>query len=382
MNIVVLDITNRNADQYNPALCSALVKVLPSDSSVTLLSTNISEEPKGYSFKTLVRIVPNSMDSSRSPIKRFLRALEVIVNYFYVFIYLLINKPDVIHIQWLPFIDYNLIEKNILRAFKKTTNHLKIFLTVHNIYPHNIPNDKKGDYRRRFVVVDKYIDGYLVHLNSTRDQLAKEFCIDYNKINVAYHGVYVPDNIDKKCQHKKNGLVNFIMYGFQTKYKGADILIEAISLMPAEYRQRIHAIIVGKTDDQLYSQYAEKANSLEIEWINKFVPNDVLYSLIFNSDAILLPYREISQSGVLLLALSYHKPILTSDLPSFRETLEGYPSDYFFEANNSQALADALKRFIDGDFNAQLITEIIEGLNIKYSWANTAKATLKAYCGQ
>ena len=93
-----------------------------------------------------------------------------------------------------------------------------------------------------------------------------------------------------------------------------------------------------------------------------------------------MPYRNISQSGVLLLALSYRKPILTSDLSSFKETLHGYPDDYFFKREDTQSLADMLTRFVNGDIDKKMLCGIIDTLNNKYSWKETAKATLRAYC--
>ena len=119
--------------------------------------------------------------------------------------------------------------------------------------------------------------------------------------------------------------------------------------------------------------------SLGGEWVGGVGPNKDLYQAIGESDLILLPYRNISQSGVLLLALSYKKPILTSDLPSFRETLEGYPRDYFFKPDNPKSLAEMLKRYVDGDINEEYLKEKIIKLNFKYSWSESARNTLAAY---
>lgn len=60
------------------------------------------------------------------------------------------------------------------------------------------------------------------------------------------------------------------------------------------------------------------------QWMPYFVAEQKLDYEINESDVIILPYRSISQSGVLLLSLYFKKPIITSDLPSFKETLKGY----------------------------------------------------------
>lgn len=378
MKIVVLDITSRNAIQYNPALCNALADNNDSG-SVVLLSTENYGDSNRYKYQKLFRLVPLSMDSSRSRLKRILRALEVFINYFYVIIYVAYKQPDIVHIQWLPFIDVSMLEKYVLWLLKKMSPRTKVFLTVHNIYPHNIQEESKAGYRKRFLAFDRYIDGYLVHLNSSKADLISQFGVQSSKVSVAYHGIYVPDVMNNAKQRAKDGKKRIIMYGFQTKYKGADILIDALALLPSDYLNKICVSIVGKTDPGLYAEYINKAEGLGVEWVNRFVSDEELYDRIDYSDVILLPYREISQSGVLLLALSYKKCILTSDLPSFKETLEGYDESCFFERCNPKSLADMLLRYLDGGIDDYNIINIIKKLNKKYSWDNTAKSTINAY---
>ena len=169
------------------------------------------------------------------------------------------------------------------------------------------------------------------------------------------------------------------MYGFQNRYKGADVLVDAIYQLPIKIRERVEAIIVGKSDNNLLKECAPKCKELDITWINKFVDDAKLYNYIGSSDVILLPYRSISQSGVLLLALSFKKTILTSNLPSFIETLEGYESEWFFESENSKSLSHLIERYVEGSIDNEKMQSIIKKLCDKYSWKNTAIATVHAY---
>lgn len=379
MKIAILDITSRNAVQYNPALCKALSNI-NNGGEVTLVAPKLHGSANDFKFKKLLTIVPDKWAGGENRIKRVVRALEVVLNYLYVLFYVVKAHPDVLHIQWLPFVEFMGGENYYLRLIKKLVPNLKIFYTVHNIFPHKLTDEKKTAYVHRFVSLDKYIDGYLVHLVSSKMELSEEFDIPQSKIFVAYHGIYVAENYVSPQSSNSDGVKRIIMYGFQNKYKGADIFIDALGLLPDEYKEKISAQIVGlATDKELYSTYHDKAESLKVKWKNEFVSDKTLYEAIGMSDLILLPYRKISQSGVLLLALSFMKPILTSDLPSFKETLEGYPDDYFFKSNDIQSLSSMLMRFVDGKVDVDLQMNIIEKLNKKYSWEETAKSTLIAY---
>ena len=378
MKVVVLDITSRNAEQYNPSLCEALAENLP-NGKVVLMSPALYRTPRGFSYKKLISLIPKKWASSAASWKRCVRALESMLNYLYLIIYITITKIDVLHIQWLPYMEFVDFECPILVAIRFLNRKLRIVLTVHNIYPHNLTLEGKDKYSCRFKKVDKYIDGYIVHLKSSKTELSAEFGIDENKIYVAYHGIYIPEGYQiEKCMDNRE-YKRIILFGIQNRYKGADILMEALPMLPKEYLNKIRVNIIGRTDAELYEEYKDRTKKYNVEWINQFVPSSELYSAIGIADLILLPYRKISQSGVLLLALSYRKPILTSDLPSFRETLEGYPSDCFFEPDSPKALSEMLKRYLDNDIDEKVLKEKIEKLNDKYSWNESAKSTIYAY---
>lgn len=378
MRIAVVDITGRNAAQYNPALCNHLGRVEKSN-DVVLLSPTLYETAESFRWVKLLSLVPQTINSSEGIGKRILRAVEVVLNYLYIIVYVLFKKPDVVHFQWLPFLEVMGGEHVVLKIIKFISKKSHIFFTVHNLYPHNMSDRGKIRYEERFQKVMKFIDGYMVHLESSKAALSRTYGIATNKIFLTYHGIYQAKGYVPMALTNVADKVKIIMYGYQTRYKGADILIEALKLLPQGYLNKMEALIVGKSDMELYTQYKEQVASLNTTWINRFVSEDELYRSIGESDLILLPYRQITQSGVLLLALSYRKPILTSNLPSFRETLEGYPDDYFFESDSPEALRDMLVRYINREIDINKQINIIEGLNNKYSWDNTAKSTLNAY---
>lgn len=375
MKVIVLDITSRNPDQYSPALCNALGN---EGAKVTLIAPVMRGERTSFAFFSLVRLIPAKWESNRSAIKRILRLIEVFLNYIVVFFYVWFKHSDVLHIQWLPLVDYCSFETVYLKALKKTCPNMKVFLTAHNVYPHDMGDDAKKKYKKNFLKVDKVLDGYLVHLESSRRMMHEAYGIDESRMHIAYHGIFTANGFDKH-PYQESKYTNIILYGIQNRYKGADLFLEALAVLPQNIRQKVRAVIVGRTDAELYSNYKEKADQFGVKWVNRFVSDPELFDAIGNADLILMPYRNISQSGALLLALSFMKPILTSDLPSFKETLDGYPDNYFFKKEDIHSLADMIKRFVEGDIDKKNICGIIRGLNDKYSWRETAKATLRAY---
>ena len=96
-----------------------------------------------------------------------------------------------------------------------------------------------------------------------------------------------------------------------------------------------------------------------------------------DSDVLVFPYRNISQSGALLLALAFGKLMIVSKLPSFIETLEGFPEDSFVDVNSVESLQKAIISHIDKEDTAY--KQIISFLQQKYSWENSAKKAIELY---
>lgn len=374
MKIVVLDISGRNAQSYSHSLCTALSE--ENKGNVLLLAPH--NNCRGvYRRYPLVNLVPSKFKQSQGIIKRMLMGVETSINYIYVFLFFALTSQDVLHIQWLPFMEFTGGEHLFLKILRIFNPRLKILLTIHNIYPHCISNNQRENYKKRFKKIDKWISGYIIHLQNSKKKIVDEFGIPSEKIYVAYMGI-IPGGITQTI-NKSDGKKHIIMFGLMNRYKGADLLVKSLKRLDKEKLKKISVKIIGKTEEDIYNENINDANLLGIEWINRYVSNQELTDSISNSDMIILPYRNITQSAVLLSALSYKKVVLTSDLPSFKETLEGYPDDYFFKTENVESLSSLLSRYIENEIDEKKVLEIVERLNKKYTWNESARQMLLAY---
>jgi glycosyltransferase involved in cell wall biosynthesis len=308
-----------------------------------------------------------------------LKIIEAAFNYLTVLLRVVINKPDVVHFQWFPLLDYVSVEVLFVRLLGLLSSKTKLVLTVHNVYPHNFTTSQKQSYRKRFISISRLVDLVIVHTNDTKCQVMKEFLLDDAKIRVVHHGVFIPKQFTPSI-NTYNGGVSFIMYGNMSEYKGVDLFVEAFTLLPESYKKRAHGVIAGVIPNKdMYERLRAESKSLNIEWYPYFLPEQELYEKIDNSNVIVLPYRQISQSGVLLLALYFKRIIITSNLPAFKETLEGFTDDMFFESDNPASLSLLFQKVIDGKIDLERQKEAIKALNIKFSWAKAAEDTIKVY---
>lgn len=376
MKIFLVDIAG-TVDEYTSYLMNSLVREVTDIDRVTLFCTRVTNVDRKNWVK-LPSLIPEKYKRSLSPWKRNLKALESLINYVYLAIVIAVKRPDVVHLQWFPFLQRIAIEKYFLKFFKVLSPHTTIAYTHHNVYPHEIKPEQKQTYNRRVREIAKYIDLIIVHTNTTKTEVNREFDIPLSKIEVCYHGIFYPTEQYNKT-YGNEGKIKILMYGMQEPYKGTDILVKAVDLLPEDVRHSIKVEIVGRLQDSYLKTFEEVAKRNNIVINPNRISNEDLYEQIDSADFLVYPYRRISQSGALLLGLYFNKPIIASDLPPFVETLDGFKSEWFFKNDSPEDLASLITKYVrhEIDVNAQL--PVIAKLKDLYSWDTIADSILRVY---
>lgn len=360
-------------ENYDIALFNA-IRSEASKSTVRLLLPGIN----------LLSIVPRKFKASENIIKRILKVAEGLLNYVYTLATVACTKPDVLHLQWLPFIEFNGCEVPILKSIKRLAPKTKLVLTIHNIYPHNMSMKAKKKYNIRFRKACALFDAFIVHTNISKEEVIREFGLIPDNVNVCCHGVFEPESIKINTTRRKEGKLHILQFGGQSYYKGTDLLVDAVCGLDERHKAKIETHIVGGISSHFLEALKTKDKDSIIKWKPYFLDDDELYQEINDSDIIVLPYRAISQSGVLLLSIYFGKLIICSDLPSFKETMRGQEGDklddsLFFKSEDADSLKIILTRYIDKNINEKDVQDRVQHLKKLYSWTNAAKSTLDVY---
>lgn len=374
MNIAIVDIS-RKVPLYDFALCKSLYESLSAEDSMWFVSPKGINEPQKWEHH-FNSILPLSLKSKQNIIRRVLKGLEVFYNYFELKKFIRKKAIDILHLEWLPMLEVNEYEIKVLKAIKKN-KRTKIVLTVHNLYPHNTSKRNRIIYNHRFKKACSYIDHFIVHTELSKRQLCAEYALPSDKVSVIYHGIFESSAVEPYTEKAEK--YKIIMFGTQSYYKGTDLLIKAYHSLSQEDKEKSCCVIMGATPSVFYEELKEFVEESNIRWTTFFVEESALDREISTSDLIVIPYREITQSGVLLKALSFNKPILTSDLPAFKETLIGFSEDSFFRNGDIQALSSSLHSYINHLYNTDGNLKQLKHLRELYSWDASAKNTLYLY---
>ncbi|MBT3571583.1 MAG: glycosyltransferase, partial [Flavobacteriales bacterium] len=112
----------------------------------------------------------------------------------------------------------------------------------------------------------------------------------------------------------------------------------------------------------------------------KFIPHEDVEHYYCASDLVVLPYKKIYQSGVLMMTLSYERPALVSDLPPLIEVITDNENGFLFASEDEEDLTDKIIKIISDKENLEKVRlKGIETVNTKYGWDEIGRLTKKAY---
>lgn len=204
--------------------------------------------------------------------------------------------------------------------FAARRNHgLKVIWLAHNAQPH------EGANRLISWLFFRQLDGIIYLSNHSRHVVRSAHKLSRNvRELVTVHGVYVSaDNPVDPPMITSAGL-NLFSFGMVRSYKGFDQLLQA-----ARGTSNLNAIkIAGRIMDEDYAltliDLAHGLDIVSLDMREDFLPNAELDSMIDACHGVVMPYREILNSGAALHALSRARPVLVPNrgsMPELQETL-------------------------------------------------------------
>jgi D-inositol-3-phosphate glycosyltransferase len=256
---------------------------------------------------------------------------------------------------------------------------LKILLIVHDI--ETIDTTAYKFIKR--IVLRNFHDALVVHNRYSAEKI-NEFTDRHpvKNMHVIPHGNYL--QLAEQTHTREEALLHYnldpsqrylLFFGQIKKTKGLDVLLEALYYSKTNYK----LIIAGKLRIESFDAYQNIINKYNLQdrviIMLRFIPDNGVNKLFSLCDAVVLPYKIIYQSGVLLMAMSFGKTVIASDLPSFKEIIQHEKNGLLFEKNNPSELAKLIDNMISGKYHLDEMSKNAKGYAEKYfSWIEIAKS--------
>lgn len=272
----------------------------------------------------------------------------------------IIKRPDIVHIHnigpgfFVPF----------LKIFG-----LKVVMTYHSP---NYEHVKWSPFTRLFLKFSEFLSTKFADVIIFVSFYQKEKL--GNKVNYIHisNGVMLPSQTDNDDYIKDLGLLNrkyILSVGRFVEEKGFDLLIRAFSKTK---QKGFQLVIAGDSDHETsYSFHLKELAKANKVVLPGFIRGDNLSQLYTHARLFVLPSYNEGQPLSLLEAMSYHLPVLASDIPANMQV--ALPEESYFTSGNEISLQEKLDQKLNSEFEA------VNYDMTTYNWDNIAIQTKNVY---
>ena len=348
------------------------------------LTSNIFKPFSNVVYHQVFR-VPNKTTSF------FSKGANIIRYYFLQIWFLISHKSRIVHFQWLD--RYKFIDRIILPSIARIFGH-KVVLTVHNINSGKRDNCDTWGNRMSLRILYKLAHRLIVHTEQSKKELMLEFPTRESKVKVIKHGMnnrvsqsgLTTSQARAKFKIGENEKV-MLFFGNIDYYKGLDILVDSFHNLPDEFLKETRLLIAGNSKSEDFTKtILNKINSPKIKdrVIAKlgYVPDEEVELYFMAADCIILPYRDIYQSGVIFMAYTFGLPIIVSDIGNFKNDMVEGKTGFLIPSTDPDQVAKTILNYFNSDIYRNLPEsreKIKEWAWQNYSWDIIGAETRKLY---
>jgi glycosyltransferase involved in cell wall biosynthesis len=280
------------------------------------------------------------------------------------------RAAEIVHFQWLTVQHLDGMLLPARRAADGTRRPL--VLTAHDV----LPREPRAGQRRAQTRLYEHFDAVVVHSEHGARRLTGELGVDPARVHVIAHGTFEHLLAEGSPRALPSGydteLPVVLCFGLMRPYKGIDLLLEA-------WRGVEGAELWIAGMPRMDIEPLRAAAPPGVRFLARFVEGEELAALFRRADLLVLPYREIDQSGVLFTGLAYEKAMLLSDVGGFPE-IAATGAARTFAAGDVPSLRRTLRELLDDDdARERMIEHARRTAAGAHSWDAVARATLAMY---
>jgi len=313
------------------------------------------------------------------PISSVARKVEAVVDAFRVTAIARRLRPEVIHFHCTN--PVSLVYLSLLRRLRTP-----LVATAHVVTPHERIPFQQAAYRR----VHRLADLVIAHSGFDRRRLVEDFAVDPRRVVVIPHGDYgffedAGEPADREGARRGFGLEPedevALFFGYIREYKGLDLLLEAWPKVVA-VRPGARLLVAGdpvRLKPERRRELEARATRLGAVHRFEYIPFSEVSRYFAAADVLVMPYRHVSQSGVLYLALSLGLPVVATTVGGLPELLRDGDNALLVPPEAPAELARAVIRMLA---EPELRDRLARGgrrVAEQHSWPAIAERTASAF---
>lgn len=320
-------------------------------------------------------VVPRAW--STGALRPFGRAINQCTRLLFFVIVLLRFRPQIIHFHN-PLGQFDFAYYWLLRMLG-----IRVVFTAHDAQPLNGRRPNVFD-RLRFNAADIVV----VHASTDVRYLASVGIHGASVVQIP-HGNYVHYCTPIIDRHEARSLINLpsdarivLFFGAIEHYKGLDVLIEAFPTIKKAIPHASLVIAGAPVEDFTRYQWEIDALNLRGDVLTdlRYIPFEEMARYFCASEVVVLPYRQISQSGVLQLAYGFSRPVVVTDVGGLPELVATEGTGLVVPRGDVRRLAVAIIELLADRTRASAMgTRGRAAAESTHSWATVASRLAEVY---
>jgi D-inositol-3-phosphate glycosyltransferase len=320
------------------------------------------------------------------------KLLQLLRYYARLLRYVPLAKPELLHILWNNKFEY--FDRTLLMLYYRLCGK-KIVLTAHNVNKDKRDSNDSPFRHLTLKIQYRLVDHIFVHTAKMKTELCEEFGVPLQAVTVIPFGINnaVRDTGLAPAEARRRLSIGaaertLLFFGRIAPYKGLEDLLSAFQTLLA--RNPNYRLIIAGEPKKGHEQYW---NTLQrtmdgsairdrIVRRSEFIPAEQIEVYFKAADAVVLPYKNISQSGVLFLAYRFGIPVIAADVGSFREDIIEGRTGFLYRPGDIADLARHIEVYLQSELYSELDQrreQIKEFVHFRHSWDVVADLTLGVY---
>lgn len=374
-----------------PYVYGLVTSLLPRGVTLDLIGSDELEFPDFRELSGLNFL--NLRGSNRRDVSFSRKILRVLVYYAKLVGYTATAKPKIFHILWNN--KFEFFDRTLLMLWYRILGK-RIVLTVHNVNADR--RDSRDSLLNRVTLRIQYRLSHriFVHTEKMKSELIEQFGVQGASITVIPFGINnaVPKtSLTAGGAKRQLGLCEgertILFFGRITPYKGLEFLIAAFRQV-ISVGKNYRLIIAGRPDNceeywnTIRQDIQEEVRSGRILLKADFIPDEEAEVYFKGADVLVLPYKDIYQSGVLFTGFNFGLPVLAADVGSLRDDIVEGKTGFAFKPEDPADLARVIEQYFASDLYTDLDSrrrEICDYAVERHSWEVVGQMTTNVYAG-
>ena len=274
--------------------------------------------------------------------------------------------------------DVIILDNYMLTYFISTLAYRKkMLMIVHDPFLHSGEDFIIDHYLRK--IHFKLIEHKILLNENQKNDFIKSYNFNSTNIHTSFLSIY--DFLSYHQSDKKNdsSRFNVLFFGRISPYKGIKYLLDAfVEVLSTQNYNDISLTIAGSGefdfDIEVYKKHPE------INILNKYLYPEDLANLIFQSSVVVCPYIDATQSGVVMSAFAFKKPVIATNVGGLPEMVQDQKTGIIIEPKNTEDIKEAIIQIYSDKNLREEMSQNIEKIYFsgEKSWKSSASKFVDA----